>query len=133
MNVHPTRRALFGAPLVAIAAAPAAPHPDADLIRMCAEHIANHRAFNSVTSNGSDDMDDDDDPLWVAYETTHDAITTVRPQTIEGMVALARVAMAEGGPGATGMDERLFHSVEEKLAWGLVEDLLRLYGSPGEA
>jgi len=97
-------------------------NPDAELIRICAQHIVNLRAYNTSGSH----LEAERDPLWRAYESTRDAITEAEPQTLGGMLAKARAAkaeakmldgseMPEGCPAAT-------------WAWDLVSDLLRLHG-----
>lgn len=125
------RRAMLAGTAALIASAPfAAPAlaasgdsgPDADLIRLCAEHIANWHAYNTSDS----DLEAEDDPLWHAYWRTHIAIDDARPQSIDGILAKARAAKTEahrpdgteerdGGQGAV-------------WAWDLVNDLLRLNG-----
>jgi hypothetical protein len=107
--------------LLPVMAAEPAPAPDADLIRLCAQHAANAAAFTA--------SDADDGPLWNAYAASRDAIHDAKPQTLAGMVAKARAAKAE----ATTLDgeERPEHGPAETWAWDLVNDLVRLHG--GEA
>jgi len=100
--------------------------PDAELIRTCAQHIVNLRAYNSRGGR----LEAKDDPLWHIYKKTMDAITAAEPQTIEGMLAKARAAKAEakvldGGEMPEGC-------VAGTWAWDLVNDLLRLYGGSGQ-
>jgi hypothetical protein len=64
---------------------------DADLIRLCAEHITNRNRYEA--EGGILEMDDD--PLWWAYSRTYDAINGAVPETHEGILAKARVAKAE--------------------------------------
>lgn len=123
--INPTRRSLFGAAAV-FAAVPAAlaqssSHPDADLIRLCAEHIGNMAAFNAS------DSDSDDDPAWLAYERTSAAIGSAKPRTIAGMQAKARAAKAEA-KGPDGRDDP-YGTHAEKWAWDLVRDLLGSVGT----
>jgi hypothetical protein len=124
----PTRRALLAgagaaAALPALAApAAASPGPDADLIRICAEHIANRDAFNASPIPA----EPDNDPLWQAYCRTYDAIEAAKPQTIDGVLAKARATAAEGEI----LDETGFPTdpTAQAWAWEVVNDLLRLYG-----
>jgi hypothetical protein len=67
---NPSRRAfLAGAGAVATIAAAPAPAvaetgPDAELIRLCAEHVVNLAAYNR--DGGGPGLDFDSDPLWLA-------------------------------------------------------------------
>lgn len=104
---------------------PAAPSagPDAALLQLCAEHVENMHAYNQ----GADEFEDDrDDPLWQAYTRTLDALKAAEPTTLQGMVALARVAkmMARNPDGS----EDFSHGPAENVAFNLVNDLLRLHG-----
>jgi hypothetical protein len=121
-----TRRLVLAAgislPVSASAQPIAATSPDADLIRFCAEHVVNMDAFNRDSS----DLDAEDNPLWVAYERTRDAIHEARPQTVEGMLAEARAAKSEAlMPDGR---ENPSNSPAETWAWDLLNDLLRLNG-----
>ena len=80
-------------PLAKVAAQPAA-GVDADLIRLCAEHVVNIETSNR--DGGLLDLDQD--PLWITYERTRDAISAATPRTLEGMLAKARAAKAEAAP-----------------------------------
>ncbi len=62
--------------------------PDAELIRVCAQHCINMDAFN----NGEEGFDG---PLWAAYRHTRDFITASKPQTLAGVLAKARAARHE--------------------------------------
>jgi hypothetical protein len=99
------------------------PPPDAELIRLCAEHPARIAAANDHGS-GLDDC-----PLWLAYERSRDAICNAKPQTMAGMIAKAKAAKAE----ATDFNgEEMIHgsgTMGETWAWDLVNDLLRLEGT----
>ena len=64
--------------------------PDAELIRVCKQHIANLEACNA-----DDDDLEPEDPRLEAYCATSDAIDAARPQTLSGMLAKARMAMVE--------------------------------------
>jgi hypothetical protein len=105
----------IGAP--AAAATPTVPHPDADLIATCAEHVVNREAYNA--SGG--ELDLDDDPLWLAYARSRDAISDARPQTMEGLRAKAMAAKAE----AIEPDGRelIGGGPHEYWAWDIVNDL----------
>lgn len=67
-------------------------NPDAELIRICDRHIANHYAYNTY---GGMAKDFNTDPLWIAYIETSEAVEEAEPQTISGVIALARVAKVE--------------------------------------
>lgn len=93
-----------------------ASNPDAELIRACARHPLIVAAFNE--SPGTIDIEDD--PLWHACCEISDFITAAKPQTLAGMQAKDRAALADGKgePNTTG----------DIWAWNLVHDLLRLTG-----
>jgi hypothetical protein len=128
-----TRRRLCGgsAALLAIAgllpmtAAAEAPnsHPDAELIRICAEHPINMQNYNDLG-----DMRDDNDALWAAYERTRNAISAAEPQTMEGILAKARAAKAEAVDGDGDGEESWGGSMGEPWAFDIVNDLLRVVG-----
>ena len=121
------RRLLAGSGLAAGLAALALPaaaapmfitgHPDAELIRLCAEHVANLEAYNR--DGGTLPMDQPD-PLWDAYARTRDAIDGIKPRTRAGMMAKARAARAE----AAHDDDALAAMPGERWAWDLLNDLL---------
>jgi hypothetical protein len=97
-------------------------HPDADLIRTCAEHIANRDAFNAYEGN----LEPKDNLLWRAYCRTWDAIRDAKPQTIEGIIAKARAAKAEAqDPDGTEDPE---YEAAADWSWHVVNDLLRVSG-----
>ena len=111
------RRALFGGaavlavtPSIGSAAAPAA--LDAALAALVDQHIRNRDAVNAYDGP----LDVTDCPLWQAYSATLDAIDEAEPQTMAGILAKARAAVAE--------DEQTGEQ------WGLdiAHDLLRLAG-----
>jgi hypothetical protein len=124
----PTRRALLvGASAAvtlpaAIAPAAAATGPDAELIRLCAEHIVNRHAFNTDRSG----LELEDDPLWNAYQRTSAAIDAAKPQTMDGILAKARAIAAESDK----LDDRGYPMdvTATEWAWDLVRDLQRLCG-----
>jgi hypothetical protein len=91
---------------------------EAELIRICAEHIVNRDAYNA--SPGL--MDFEVDPLWHAYRRTHDAISAAKPQTLAGLVAKARATKGEA-TNSDGIEEP--HDAAD-WAFDLVNDLIRL-------
>ena len=96
-------------------------HPDAELIRLCAQHVVNMRAYNQA--GGLEDIDEPD-PLWDAYERTRDAITEAKPCTLAGMQAKAQAAKAEALTSRTDGTESPEGTPAEAWAWQLVNDLL---------
>ncbi|TPG41933.1 hypothetical protein EAH89_28210 [Roseomonas nepalensis] len=133
-----SRRTLLGG-LAALAATPAAalmappltyaeatpgrrssPHPDAELIRICAEHPARLQAVNHGSEEG------EDGPIWQAYAQSRDAIHAAVPVTLAGVVAKARAAKAEA-LNADGT-ESPNDTPAGTWAWELLNDLLRLEG-----
>jgi hypothetical protein len=107
----------------AITSAAASPHPDAELIRVCAEHLVNWDAYNAYDGN----LEPRDNPLWHAYERTFDAIESAEPQTIDGIIAKARAAKAEAQQPDGDEDPGFGEGAE--WAWDLVNDLLRINGT----
>ncbi|MGY4802852.1 hypothetical protein [Teichococcus aerofrigidensis] len=101
-------------------------NPDAGLVRLCAAHVANLRAYNSDRS----DLDEDQNPLWRAYEATRDAISAARPASLPGLVAKALAAKAE----AREVDgvERPEHGTAADWSWDTTNDLARLFGNGGD-
>jgi hypothetical protein len=95
--------------------------PDADLIALCAQHKIARDDVNAEP----DDMEDDD-PVWLAYDHTRDAITASRPLTMAGIVAKAKAARFEGRhlDGTVGTPS----STADHWAWDITSDLLRLHG-----
>jgi hypothetical protein len=124
-----TRRALLAAPIAvtAIPQAATAPNPDAELIRVCQEHLTNLLTYN-ITPNKRDDSENC--PLWAAYCRTADFIAAAEPQTMAGVLAKARIAtheaMSDGDPSE-------FSFTCHAWAWDLLWDLLRLAGISDEA
>jgi hypothetical protein len=95
--------------------------PDADLIELCERHLANMAAIDANPSDW-----DESNPVWNAYDSTKDAITSARAQTLAGMVAVARVAKAEAAmPDGAEMHDCTMGGV---WAWNIMNDLLRLHG-----
>jgi hypothetical protein len=101
----------------------AAAEPDAAIIRLCAEHIANRTAYN--TRGGY--LEPDDDPLWHAYEGTQTAVYDAKPQTIAGIIAKAKAAKEEAqNPSGENWED----CSAADWAWDIVNDLVRLSGAP---
>ena len=124
-----SRRALFAgaaaAPVAAVIPPTAAPtEADAELIRTCDRHIANHCAYNTY---GGMPEDCESDPLWNAYIETVEALEEAEPLSIGGVIALARVAKVE----ATQPDgEELWdNGTECVLASKIVDALVRIGGA----
>lgn len=96
-------------------------HPDATLIRTCAEHVVNMATYNR--DGGLGPMGEPD-PLWDAYERTRDAISEAKPFTLAGMQAKARAAKAEAMASRTDGEESPEGTPAADWAWHLVNDLL---------
>ncbi|MFT8246611.1 hypothetical protein [Roseomonas sp. BN140053] len=123
-----SRRGAFGAALAAAAlpavtlAASAEASPDAELIRICAEHPAKLAALHAAP-----DSEPDDGPTWQAYERSCEAINAAVPQTLAGMIAKAQAAKVEQlGIGYTTNPEG---TLAAPWSWDLLHDLLRLAGA----
>ncbi|WP_431282748.1 hypothetical protein ACQW02_25640 [Humitalea sp. 24SJ18S-53] len=124
-GIAATRRGALAALGVCAAASRtvvAAPNPDADLIRICAEHVANIAAYNRDGGR----LNCEDDPLWAACERTLYAIDDADPQTMEGILAIARAAKSEAQM-PNGVEDPA-NCPAADWAWCIVNDLLRLYG-----
>ena len=93
---------------------------DAELIRICAEHIVNRDAYNNNPTCGA--LPYEEDPLWLAYERTLIAVSEAEPKTLAGLAAKARATKAE----ATHPDGTEAPEDEIDWAWDLVNDLIRL-------
>ena len=102
-----------------------APNPDADLIRICAEHIANVTTYNAEGGH----LESADDPLWHAYERTLEAIGDAKPATIAGIIAKAKAAKYEA---QEPHGEEPDHCDAGAWAWDIVNDLVRLNGTARE-
>lgn len=98
-----------------------APHPDADLIALCRQHVDNLDAVNADLG----DLDDRN-PIWRAYTATLDALGNAEPQTLAGMRAKALAAKAEA-LNTDGTETPDFCPASG-FAWDLLNDLLRLTG-----
>jgi hypothetical protein len=116
-TLHTSRRATLGVSVAALLGsktALAAPlNPDADLIRIAAEHVVNLRTFNASMEPG------ENGPLWQKYRRTYVALDEAQPQTLAGVAALARAAAAE-------------HAVDggDNVEWAfsVVDGLVRVMG-----
>jgi hypothetical protein len=73
-------------------------------------------------------VDLDEDPLWAAYMETHDAIGATPAQTLDGIMAKARVAKAEGYASPAWADRCPESGPAVSFSWDVVRDLLRLGG-----
>ena len=113
--------ALAVTPVASRAAPPMPPStPDAELIRLCAEHPAHIHAVN----HGPED--EEGGPIWDAYEHSAETIHNAKPLTMAGLIAKAKAARAE----ALKQDgsESPENTLAANWAWDLVNDLLRLEG-----
>ena len=63
-------------------------NPDAELIRLCDAYIKALDAYGLAES----DIDPDADPLWQAIEALEEHLNGLTARTLEGVVALAKVA-----------------------------------------
>jgi len=126
--ITPSRRALLRgtAALLACAGAAATPgngasasNPDAALIQLCEEHIANMKAFNNCP------LDSDVSPFWDPYERTLHEINAATPQTMEGVFAIARAAMVHATqPDGSIEPEATMANV---WAWNIMNDIARIH------
>ncbi len=117
---RPPNRKPNGAPrgIVPPALAAADPNPDAELIRVCAEHRAAFRAVNNSP------VECDEDPMWPTYERAYDTIGQVGARTLDGLIAKARSAMTEATQPDGDVDRET--GAVPEWAWSIVSDLLRL-------
>ncbi len=99
-----------------------APNPDADLIRICAEHIGNHASFNARAG----EVPIEEDPRWDAYMRTLDTMCDSEPKTLAGIIAKARAAKVE----ATHPNGDEVPDDEIPLIWSIVKDVMRLGEEP---
>ena len=123
----PTRRATLAGTAAATPATVAATganaleqNPDAELIRVCAQHAINMDTLNSI------DGWEENDPIWLAYDETRDFITKAEPKTFAGVLAMARAARHE----ATGLDgkENWPGGMGQEWAPEIINHLLRVTG-----
>ena len=91
---------------------------DAELIRICAEHITNHAAFNARAGQ----VPIEEDVRWVAYKRTLFAICNSEPKTLAGIIAKAQAAKVE----ATDPEGYEVPEDEVPMIWSIVKDILRL-------
>ena len=110
--------ALFPATLLATTSLSTTDDNDAELIRICAEHVVNLDAYNR---DGGLTGIDDPDPRWDAYVRTRDAITDARPRTWAGLQAIGRAARAEALVSRTDGTESPEGTPAEDWAWLLVK------------
>jgi hypothetical protein len=106
----------------AAALAPSPPlSPDAELIALCNRHPALLEAFNVC-----DEDSGPNNPAWVAYVASMDAISDAKPLTFEGVCAKALAAKAEAmmPDGSEHSDG----SIAAHWAWDIANDMLRLTG-----
>lgn len=92
---------------------------DADLIAVCADHPRVTEAFNQCHVDSGDD-----NPFWLAYCRSRDAISDAKPATLAGLLAKAKAAkfearMPDGHESPDG-------GMGETWAWDIVNDLLRI-------
>lgn len=118
------RRALLSGAAVGSAlslpvAAFAAASPDDELILDCQKHARNKDAFNADAEDSGPN-----NPLWVEYERTENAISNAKPMTMAGLVAKAQAAKAEAME--VDGEENPEGTVGAIWAWDLVNDLVRL-------
>lgn len=128
----PTRRCLFGAAAAIVAGltatgagvtSRAAANPDADLVALCAQHIANQIAYNA---SAFEEDTPEDDALWEEYSRTRDLVSAAVPKTLEGVLAKARAAKADAAD-INGDDTQ--GAMGGMWAWDIVNDLVRIGGS----
>ncbi len=94
----------------------AAPNADAQLIRLCEALPALKAAFEGDLR--------DDSPYWPPYIAACEAISAApAPQTLAGIIAKARAALADG-LGEVGPTDFTSHAAE--WAWGVAQALARL-------
>ena len=127
MSPLPRRRVLaaaLAAPLatpVLLAAEPAvAANPDAPLIALCDSMPAVLRDLNAAPG----DLDDTS-PEWLPYDRVANAMCAARPETLEGVMAMARATAVYAGEGA---DDEEPDGVVAVWAWAIVQHLLRIEG-----
>ena len=95
---------------------------DADIIRICAEHIANHAEFNARAG----EVPIEEDPRWNAYKRTLFAICDSEPKTLAGITAKAQAAQVE----ATDPQGYEVPEDEVPMIWSIVKDIIRLGEEP---
>lgn len=96
--------------------------PDADLIRLCTEHANNLRAW--LRNGGA--LEPEECPWFRAYLLSREAITASRPQSLAGLVEMARAAMIEATELNGAADPEGTRA--ENWSWNVVQGLLHLEG-----
>ena len=91
---------------------------DAELIRICAEHIDNHAAFNARAG----EVPLEEDPRWHAYLRSLHAICDSEPKKLAGIIAKARAALVE----AIDPEGNEVPDDEVPMIWSIVKDIIRL-------
>ncbi|WP_431284950.1 hypothetical protein ACQW02_09090 [Humitalea sp. 24SJ18S-53] len=124
-----TRRgALAALAFASVGVAPglATPVTDADILRICARHAVTLSAYQRDGGK----LEAEECPLWAAYQESIDAIDAARPQSMTGILAIARAAKLEAL--GLGDDEDPANCPAADWGWKIVNDLIRLAGEPGE-
>jgi len=118
-----SRRSLLGG-LAVLATAPAvalaAPNPDAELVRACGRYLDLERVMNDPNRPDRDE-DFDKLPEFPEYLLMLEVMEATDPQTLEGCVALARVALVcdasiEQSPWDNGEGAWIAHKVLRHIA-----------------
>lgn len=121
----PSRRAVLAAPLTAAALLAAAASPDAELVSLCEQHVANLRVMYAMPILGDEP---EPHPVWQTHSRTMRAISDARPRTMTGVLAKAHAAICDGA-----VDELLdgehdsFGFNAHAGAWDLLQDLARIH------
>src|SRR3954447_25209032 len=93
-------------------------HADAELIRLCEQHVRNRKAWENCP------LDSDDNPWWPDYSATREAVLDAKPKTAEGVVAKALATVDEFD---VGKGQPLFErDPAARWALGIVGDLIRV-------
>lgn len=126
-TLQASRRSIFAGAALAVLPIPAiaAPHPDATLIRICAQHTMNRITRDKGEHPDTIEYNEVDN----AYAETLQAVCDAVPMTIDGIVAKARAAKDEAQLLRGGEDPE--GCIAAQWAWDIVNDLLRLAGSAG--
>lgn len=124
----PRRALLVGA--VALAAgvpALAGDHPDAELVRLCRQHVSNLRAFLAAPSPATFEEEESNPcPFQAAWQHTTRLINEAEPRTMVGVLAKASAAMSEATVDGAHADG--FSYTCHAWAWDLMQDLARIHG-----
>ncbi|MEO3475766.1 hypothetical protein AAFN86_28200 [Roseomonas sp. CAU 1739] len=126
MNPRPRRGVLaatFVAPAVLAADPAVAATADAPLIALCDTMSDVLRDLSATPA----DLDDTS-PEWRPYDRIADAMCAARPETMEGIMAMARATMAHARDGG-GADDDEPDGVVAVWAWAIVRHLLRVGGA----